>query len=106
MRATWRVRSRSNSAPGAVYVRVRAMARRSSADSGTPAAAALDGQTANSVGDTRTATKTVRRSPIGMRRHGESGGRSPRPRSPREHGLRGDRRGPPLASPRVIHGVC
>ena len=106
MRATCRVRSRSTSAAGAVHVRVRAMARRSSADSRTPAAAALARQAVNSAGDTRTATKTVRRSPMGMRRHGESRGRSPRPRNPRERGLRGDRRGPPLASPHVIHGVC
>ena len=59
MRTTCRVRSRSTLAAGAVHVRVRAMARRSSADSGTPAAAALARQTADSAGDMRTATKTV-----------------------------------------------
>ena len=74
------MRSRSTSAAGAVHVRVRAMARRSSADSGTPAAEALARQMADSAGDMRTATKTVRRSPMGMHRHGRSGGRGHRPR--------------------------
>ena len=106
MRETCRVRSRSTSTAGAVQVRVRAIDRSSSADNGTPAAAALARQTADSDGDMRTATTTVRRSPMGMRRHGRSGGRGHRLRSLRERGLRGDRRGPPLASPRVIHGVC
>ena len=106
MRETCRVRSRSTSTAGAVQVRVRAIALRISPDNGTPAAAALARQTADSAGDMRTATKTVRRSPMGMRRHGRSGGRGHRLRSLRERGLRGDRRGPPLASPRVIHGVC
>ena len=45
--------SRSPAAAGAVHIRVRAMACRSSADSGTPMAAALTCQSASSVGDTR-----------------------------------------------------
>ena len=61
MRATWRVRSRSTPAAGAVHVRVRTMACRSRADSGTPAAAALARQSANSAADTRAVTVAVRR---------------------------------------------
>ena len=53
MRETCRVRSRSTSAAGAAHVRVRAIARRISADRGTPAAAALARQSANSAADTR-----------------------------------------------------
>ena len=49
MRATCRVRSRSTSAAGAVHVRVRSMACRISADSGTPAAAALARQAPNKL---------------------------------------------------------
>ena len=59
MRETCRVRSRSTSAAGAVHVRVRAMARRISADRGMPAAAALARQSANSTADTRAVTTAV-----------------------------------------------
>ena len=41
------------SAAGAAHVRVRAMARRISSESGTPAAAALARQSVNSAADTR-----------------------------------------------------
>ena len=105
MRPTCRVRSRSTSAAGAVHVRVRAMARRISADSGTPAAAALARQSADSLGVTRTATKTGRRLAIGMRRHGGKGGDAPARELHRSAGLLGFEGAESLASPWVIPGV-
>ena len=74
---TCRVRSRSTSAAGTVQVRVRAIARRISAESGKPAAFALARQSADSSGVRRTATKTGRRLAIGMRRQGGAGATPP-----------------------------
>ena len=84
MRATCRMHSRSMSAAAAVYVRVRAIACRSRSDSGTPTAAAFARQSANSAGDTRACTLTVRRSRIGApsgRACAEPASRAPAPRS-------------------------
>ena len=105
MRPTCRVRSRSTSAAGAVHVRVRALARRISADSGTAAAAALARQSADSVGVRRTATKTGRRLAIGMRRHGGNGGDTPARELHRSAGLLGFEGAESLASPWVIPRV-
>ena len=60
IRAISRVRSRSTARAGAVHVRVRAIASRSSADVETPAASAFSCQAACSAGVTRAATKAVR----------------------------------------------
>ncbi len=106
MRETCRVRSRSIAAAGAVHVRVRAIARRSSADSGTPAAAALARQSADSSGVRRTATMTGRRLAIRLRRHGGTGGDAPARAIHRSAGLLGIEGAKPLASPAVIPGVC
>ena len=76
MRATWTLRSRSISA-AAVQVRVRAIAFRSSVDSGTPAAAALERQAARSAGDTRRWICTERRSAMGAPVRGFGGRRPP-----------------------------
>ena len=105
MRPTCRVRSRSTSAAGAVHVRVRAIARRISADSGTPAADALARQSADSVGVRRTATRTGRRLAIGMRRHGGNGGDAPARAIHRSAGLLGFEGAESLASPWVIPRV-
>ena len=93
IRATYWVRSRSTSAAGTVQVRVRAIARRIGAESGTPAAFALARQSADSPGVRRTATRTGRRLAIGLRRHGGKGGGRPRPRNPPERGAVRVRRG-------------
>ena len=61
MRAIWRMRSLSTAMAGAVHVRVRAIASRSSAEGDTPAAAAFSRQAACSAGVTRAASITVRR---------------------------------------------
>ena len=103
MRETCRVRSRSTSAARAVHVRVRAIARRISADRGTPAAFALARQSADSVADTRAVTTAVRRSGITPHRHGGRGAEPPSATSTgarRAGGSKGGRR-PPLASPIV-----
>ena len=105
MRETCRVRSRSTSAAGAVHVRVRAMAWRISADSGTPAAAALVRQSADSSGVRRTATMTGRRLAIGTRRHGGNGGAAPARAIHRRWGLLGFEGAESLASPAVIPRV-
>ena len=101
MRETCRVRSRSTSAAGAVHVRVRAIALRISPDRGTPAAAALARQSANSIGETRTATMTERRLAIGKRRHGGKGGDAPARELHRSAGLFGFEGAESLASPCV-----
>ena len=80
---------------------VRAIARRISPDRGTPAAAALARQSANSVGETRTATMTVRRLAIGKRRHGGKGGDAPARELHRSAGLLGFEGAESLASPCV-----
>ena len=106
IRETWRVRSRSTSAAGTDQVRVRAIARRISAESGTPAAFALARQSADSSGVRRTATKTGRRLAIGMRRQGANGGDAPARAIHRSAGQLGIEGAESLASPRVIPGVC
>ena len=106
MRETCRVRSRSTSAAGAVHVRVCAIARRISAESGTPADFALARQSADSSGVRRTATMTGRRLAIAKRRHGGKGGDAPARAIHRSAGLLGIEGAKPLASPPVIPGVC
>ena len=106
MRDTCRVRSRSTSAAGTVQVRVRAIARRIRAESGTPAAFALARQSADSSGVRRTATRTGRRLAIGLRRHGGNGGDAPARAIHRSAGQLGIEGAESLASPRVIPGVC
>ena len=106
MRDTCRVRSRSTSAAGTVQVRVRAIARRIRAESGTPAAFALLRQSADSSGVRRTATRIGRRLAIGQRRHGGNGGDAPARAIQRSAGQLGIEGAESLASPRVIPGVC
>ncbi len=106
MRETCRVRSRSTSAAGAVQVRVCAIARRISAESGTPAAFALARQSADSSGVRRTATMTGRRLAIAKRRHGGRGGDAPARAIHRSAGLLGIEGAESLASPAVIPWVC
>ena len=89
MRETCRVRSRSTSAAEAVHVRVRAIARRISAESGTPPAFALARQSADSSGVRRTATRTGRRLAKGLRRNGGNGGDAPARAIHRSAGLFG-----------------
>ena len=105
MRAICVVRSRSTSTAGAVQVRVRAMARRISAESGTPAAFALARVSASSAADTRTVA--VRRSVIGPVDTGEGGEARARALQRRADlgGIEGGQ-GLPLASPGVRHRVC
>ena len=105
MRETCRVRSRSTSAAGAVHVRVRTIARRSSADSGTSAAAALARQSADSSGVRRTATMTGRRLALAMCRHGGKGGDTHVHAIHRSAGPLGIEGAKPLGSPAVIPGV-
>ena len=78
VRAIWRMRALSTARAGAVHVRVRAIASRSSAEGDTPAAAAFSCQAACSAGVTRAATMTVRRSGTGAPATG-FGGRCPAP---------------------------
>ena len=99
------MRSRSTSAAGAVQVRVRAIARRISADKGTPAAFALARQSADSPGVRRTATRIGRRLAIGTRRHGGKGGDAPARAIHRSAGLLGFEGAESLASPTVIPWV-
>ena len=106
IRETWRVRSRSTSAAGTDQVRARAIARRISAESGTPAAFALARHSADSSGVRRTATKTGRRLATGMRRQGGNGGDAPARAIHRSAGQLGIEGAESLASPRVIPGVC
>ena len=106
IRETCRVRSRSISAAGTVQVRVRAIARRISAESGTPAAFALARQSADSSGVRRTATRIGRRLAIGLRRYGGKGGDAPARAIHRSAGLVGDRRGNVPRQPAVIPWVC
>ncbi len=105
IRETCRVRSRSTSAAGAVQVRVCAIARRISAESGTPAAFALARQSADSSGVRRTATMTGRRLAIAKRRHGGKGGDAPARAIRRSAGLFGFEGAESLASPWVIPRV-
>ena len=106
MRDTCRVRSRSTSAAGTVQVRVRAIARRIRAESGTPAAFALARQSADSSGVRRTATRIGRRLAIGLRRLGGKGADAPARAIHRSAGQSGIEGAESLASPRVIPGVC
>ena len=107
-RAIWRVRSRSAAGADAVHVRVRAIASRSSAEGDTPAAAAFSCQAACSVGVTRAATITVRRSVTDAPATG-FGARSPAPArcsasGAKSQGVEGGR-SHPLASRSVQHCV-
>ena len=102
IRETCRVRSRSTSAAGTVQVRVRAIARRISAESGTPVAFALARQSADSPGVRRTATRTGRRLANGRRRHGGKGGDAPARAIHRSAGQSGIEGAETLASPWVI----
>ena len=100
MRDTCRVRSRSTSAAGTVQVRVRAIARRTSAESGTPAAFGLGPPVGGLApreanGDQDRAASSHRDAPS----RGERG-RRPRPCHRPERGSVGDRRGGDPRQPR------
>ena len=69
--------TRRTACAGAVHVRARAIACRSSADGDIPAASALSCQAACSAGVTRAATVTVRRSSVGAPAAGFGGRPTP-----------------------------